>query len=108
MIDTIKPKNDKPIKIKINKTVTKIHKGTCYICGKDGHYQEDCNYEVSSDDIHNNEPLPIGNDLLVNNLDDVYGKSKIITNLSEIELPNNNDISFDYNNNDNNNINFKY
>lgn len=120
MMSTIKPKTNKPIKIKINKTVTKIHKGTCYICGKDGHYQEDCNYSDSDENQQgssigiSNEPLPISNNLLVNNFDEVYGK---ITNtntntneLSEIDLPDelNNKLSFDYKHDKQNKFDFKY
>lgn len=116
MISTIKPKTNKPIKIKINKTVTKIHKGTCYICGRDGHYQEDCNYSDEEEIEHENEPIPMANNLLVNNFDEVYGISKktnstsVGNELSEIDLPDdlNNNLSFDYKNEKQNNFDFKY
>lgn len=110
MMSTIKPKTSKPIKIKINKTVTKIHNGTCYICGRDGHYQENCNYSDKDDDQLGNEPVPISNSLLVNNFDEVYGISTKKNDLSEIELPDdlNNNFSFDYINDKQNKVDFKY
>jgi predicted GIY-YIG superfamily endonuclease len=110
MMSTIKPKTNKPIKIKINKTITKIHKGTCYICGRDGHYQEDCNYSNESENELGNEPVPVGNGLLVNNFDEVYGISKKMNELSEIDLPDdlNNNLSFDYKNDKQNSFGFKY